>query len=412
MDPRPVLKLAWRDIWRNRRRTLISISAAAFGLTLVILYSSLIQATIGDAKNQLDVAGLGHVEIHAAGYRQRPQASRAFRDPARVASELPVPPGSEVSHRVLARALASSAHGSEGVALQGVDWAAESRVAVYLGDLRAGALPAAGDPQGLLVGERLAQRLKVGVGSKLRLMASRADGEVGANLFRVRGIFHSISPAISQQRVLVSAAAAQELLGAEGTGHQIVIQLEEPARADALAAELGKALGPGYEALSYGQLMPELKAMEAMTGTALLIAAVFVYFLVGLGILNTALMSVLERTREFGVMMAVGTRPRRLVWLVLAESFWIATVSAAAGLALGLFLTWYGSEHAILDMSRRMGEGMDFAGVVVRSVLHTRFSVPLGLKAAAYVYAMALVVGLYPAWRVSRMRPADALRKT
>jgi ABC-type lipoprotein release transport system permease subunit len=412
MDPLPVLKLAWRDLWRNRRRTLISIGAAAFGLTMVILYTSLIEATIGDAKNQMDVAGLGHVEIYATGYRQKPQAAKAFRDPAAVIAGLSLPPGSDVSYRVLARALASSAHGSEGVEVHGVDWAAESHVAAYVDDLRAGALPAAGDPQGILVGEKLAQRLKLGVGSKLRLMASRADGEVGVNLFRVRGVFHSVSPAISQGRVLVSAAAAQELLGVEGAGHQIVIQLDQPAGADALAARLGTALGPGFESLSYGQLLPALKTMESLTGNMLFVAALFVYFLVGLGILNTALMSVLERTREFGVMMAVGTRPRRLVGLVLAESFWIATLGAAVGLALGLWLTWYGTGHAVLDMRRSVGEGMDLGGMTIRSVLHTRFSIPEGLKAATFVYLMALLVGLYPAWRVSRMRPADALRKT
>jgi len=411
MSPIPLLKLAWRSIWRNRRRTLISMSAATFGLFLVIFYSSLMSELIGDAKNQLDTTGLGHVEIYAAGYRQKPQASRAFKDPAQLVRSLSLPPGSEAGYRVLARALASSAHASEGVEVHGVDWAGESHLASYLGDLRAGALPAADDARGILVGEKLAQRLKVSVGSKLRLMASRADGEVSADLFRVRGIFHSISPALSQSRVVVSAATAQELLGTEGAGHQIVVQLSEPAKADALAAEIGRKLGPEYEALSYGQLIPAMRSMEALMDNALTVAAMFVYLLVGLGVLNTALMSVMERTREFGVMMAVGTRPRRLVWQVLAESFWIATVSAVVGLALGLLVTWYGSEHAIIDYSKRLGEGMDLGGITISSVMRTGFSIPDSLKAAAYVYAMALLVGLYPAWRVSKMRPAEALRK-
>lgn len=406
-----LLKLAWRSIWRNRRRTLISMSAAAFGLVLVIFYSSLMAAMVGEAKNQLDTTGMGHVEIYAAGYRQRPQAARAFREPEQVMKALPLPQGSQAGYRVLARALASSAHGSVGVEVHGVDWAGEAHLAEYLGDLRAGAAPAADDARGILVGEKLAQRLKVGVGSKLRLMATRTDGEVGADLFRVRGIFHSISPALSQSRVMVSAAAAQAMLGAEGAGHQIVIQLDDASKADALAAQLGQRLGAEYEVLSYGQLVPAMKAIEKLMDNALTIAALFVYMLVGLGVLNTALMSVMERTREFGVMMAVGTRPRRLVGLVLAESFWIATVSAAVGLAVGLAVTWYGSGHAILDFSQKMGEGMDLGGVAVKSAMRTAFSVPQSFKAAAFVYAMALLVGLYPAWRVTKMRPAEALRR-
>src|SRR6185295_15867532 len=192
-----ILRIAWRSIWRNRRRTLISMSAATFGLVLVIFYSSLMSAMIGDAKNQLDTTGMGHVEVYAAGYRQKPQASKAFRDPAAVLAKLQLPPGAEAGYRVLARALISSAHASEGVEVHGVDWANEEHLASYVSDLRAGAAPAADDAQGILVGEKLAQRLKVGVGSKVRAMASRTDGEVGANLFRVRGIFHSISPALS-----------------------------------------------------------------------------------------------------------------------------------------------------------------------------------------------------------------------
>jgi putative ABC transport system permease protein len=406
-----LLTLAWRSIWRNRRRTLISMSAATFGLVLVIFYSSLMSAMIGDAKNQLDTTGMGHVEIYAAGYRQKPSASRAFHDPAVVLAGLQLPPGSEAGYRVLARSLISSAHASEGVEVHGVDWANEKHLAAYVSDLRAGAVPAADDPRGILVGEKLAQRLKVAVGSKVRVMASRTDGEVGANLFRVRGIFHSISPALSQSRVVVSAAAAQELLGAEGAAHQIVIQLDDPAKADALAAQLGRQLGPDFESLSYGQMIPAMKAIEALMDNALFVAALFVYMLVGLGVLNTALMSVMERTREFGVMMAVGTRPRRLVWQVLAESFWIATLSAALGLALGLAVTWYGSSHTVMDFTKKMGEGMDLGGLTMKSAFRTAFSVAMSFKAAAYVYAMALLVGLYPAWRVTRMRPADALRR-
>jgi ABC-type antimicrobial peptide transport system permease subunit len=210
---------------------------------------------------------------------------------------------------------------------------------------------------------------------------------------------------------VVGAAAAQELLGAAGAAHQIVVQLDDPAKADAVAAQLGKALGPEYESLSYGQLLPSMKAIESLMDNALFIAALFVYMLVGLGVLNTALMSVMERTREFGVMMAVGTRPRRLVWQVLAESFWIATLSAAAGLALGMLITWYGSTHTVMDFTQKMGEGMDMGGMTVKSAFRTAFSAAMSLKAAAYVYAMALLVGLYPAWRVTRMRPADALRR-
>ena len=243
-------------------------------------------------------------------------------------------------------------------------------------------------------------------------MVQRADGELGAELFRVRGIFHSMSPGISRTRVLVDRAAARDLLGVGDVAHQIVIQLDRAADADRVASAIRTRLGPGYVAMSYGELLPQLRKIEDLTGLVVWIAALFIYGLVGLGILNTMLMSVLERTREFGVLRAIGTRPGRVVAQVLGESFWIATVSAAVGLAVGLAITWYGSRHSLIDIGGGTGEGIEYAGAVLRTAVKTRFSPADALVAAALVYVMALATALYPAWRVARMSPAEALHSS
>jgi len=277
-------------------------------------------------------------------------------------------------------------------------------------DLTAGSRPAREDDAGILIGEKLAERLKVKVGSKVRVMAQRADGEIGAELYRVRGIFHSLSPTISERRVLVGEASAQKLVGVGDVAHQIVIQLDRAADADRIAARLGARLGPRYEVLSYGELLPMLRNIERLSDFIMWIAAVFIYSLVGLGILNTVLMSVLERTREFGVLRAIGTRPGRVVAQVLGESFWIATLSGAAGLIAGLALTWYGSRHALLTIGG--GEALEYAGTVMRSGVKTRFAPGAALTAAVLVYVMALVTALYPAWKVAKLPPAKALHSS
>jgi ABC-type lipoprotein release transport system permease subunit len=239
-------------------------------------------------------------------------------------------------------------------------------------------------------------------------MVQRTDGEMGAQLFRVRGIYHSISSGLSRHRVLIPRLAAEELLGAKGA-HQIVIQLDRPADADALAAGWQQQLGPRAEVLTYSQIVPIFKTLETYIDSVITVVSIFVYLLVGLGILNTMLMSVLERTREFGVLQAIGTRPGGVVSVVLAESFWIASISTALGLALGLSLTWYGQSHVMFDMTKAVGESFAIGGMTMSSAFKTRFSLTDGLSAARYVYVMALLVGLYPAWRISRMRPVDAL---
>ena len=406
-----ILKVAWRSIWRTPRRTLISMGAVGVGLILVIFYTGMMGGILGEAKEQMDSTGMGHVEVTAPGWRLHRGAAESLAEPTALLGRLTLPPGSEVGVRVVARGLLSSPRGSEGVELFGADWEREEQLCAWLRDVREGERPAPGDDRGILIGEKLAERLKVKVGAKVRLMGQRVDGELSAQLFRVRGIFRSLSPAISQRRVMASQAAVRELLGVGDVAHLIVVQRERAAEADPLKERLRGELGEGYEVLSYGDLMPMLRQMEQLGDAFVWIAALFIYSLVGLGILNTLLMSVMERRREFGMLRAIGTRPARVVAQVLGESFWIATLSAAAGLVLGLLLTWYGSTHSLMHIGGT-GEGMEYAGAVIEAAIKTRFSPKDALTAAGLVYVMALVVALYPAWKVAKLPPAQALHSS
>jgi ABC-type lipoprotein release transport system permease subunit len=364
---------------------------------------------MGDAKHQLDNGGMGLVEVFARGYRPKREVSATMPGTSLPSTWRP-PLGAELGSRVLARGLATSARGNEAVSVFGVVWQDETRLSAHLRHLSAGTLPAPEDDRGVVVGEQLAERLGLKVGSKLRLMVQRADTEMGADLFRVRGIFHSIAPSIGQRHVYVSQAAARTLLGLADEAHQWVIQLDDPLQAEAVAAELKSTLGERFEVLTWGELLPVLKRMEALTNNVVFALAFFVYLLVGLGVLNTMLMSVLERTREFGVLMALGTRPSRVLKVVLAESFWIATLSAGLGALLGALVTWHFSQSGLQFVGG--GESFQLEGATISTLIKTRFDLADILKASTFVYLMALVVGLYPASRVIRLRPAEALRRT
>lgn len=407
-----LLVMGWRNLWRNRRRTLINMSAACFGLFLVLVYQALIAGMLSEAKGELDSSGMGHVELTAPGYRQRKVLSTHLGEPKELLSRLELPEGAQVGARVLARGLVTSAHGGQGVAVQGVDPADEAKLSSFFGDVRKGEPLQEGDLQGVLIGEKLAERLKLQVGNKVRLMVQRADGEMGADLFRVRGIFHSIAAPISKGQIFITSKAAQELLGLGPVAHQVVIQLPRAEQAGPLAQTLRAKLGPSVEVLTYAELLPVLGLMEKLIDKVLLAIAAFVYLLVGLGILNTMLMSVLERTREFGVMRALGTRPSRVVALVLAEAFWIATLSVTVGLTLGLWLTYVGSERALVDFSQTAGESVEYAGAYLKTAFRMEFSPGAGLRAAALVYVVTLLVGLYPAYLIAKKQPAEALRSS
>jgi ABC-type lipoprotein release transport system permease subunit len=412
-------RMAWRNLWRSPRRTVISMSAIALGLALVVIYGGIARAMIGEAKSQLDDGGAGHVEITAKDWRKSRQQGLVITDGAAVVQQLrssssPLPVGAEVSSRVVVRGLLASPRGTEAVELHGVDFDDERQVASYVRDIREGALPVEGDDVGVVIGDALAARLKVKPGQKLRLMVQRQDGEIGAELLRVRGIFHAGVAAIGRGRVLVDDDVARRALGLEQEGavHQIVIQLPDASQTKPLAAAWKTALQtsmPAVEVMSLYDLAPIFDQLEQLLDSVMAVAALFVYFLVGLGIMNTLLMSVLERTREFGILQAIGTRPRDIVLLVLAESVLTAAIAVVVGLALGLSVTFAGTD-GLMDFSDSMGETIEFSGMSIRAVFVTAFSVTDALKDSVWVFLMAIVVGLYPAWRVVRMSPVDAIR--
>ncbi|MBI5611338.1 MAG: ABC transporter permease, partial [Deltaproteobacteria bacterium] len=358
----------------------------------------------------LDDAALGHVEVAAKGWHARRLLGTNLQNPEELLQKLPLPADAEVSARVVVRALASSAHGAQGVLVHGVDPAAERKIAAYLRDIRQGRELDPTDDRGVVVGEGLAERLSLSVGSKLRLTVQQHDGEVGADVFRVRGIFHSIAPAIGKGHVIMTQSAARKLAALPDVVHQVVVQLGDANQAEAVAAAVVQAAGAGVEAPTWGELLPILKSMDNLIGLVQWLIGLFVNVVVGLGILNTMLMSVLERTHELGVLQALGTRPRGIVALIAAESFWIATLAVALGLGLALPLVAWGEQHVLLDFSQAMGEGMEIGGTSLRMAFHTRLSIGSALQSAALVYAMTLAAGLWPAWRVSRLPPATALR--
>ncbi len=407
-----ILRISWRSLWRTRRRTLLNAGAVGFGLALLLFYSGILTGMMNDAQNDLGNTGMGHIEIYAKDYRSKKDARHLIADPERVARQLAAgaPPESHVGWRVLVQGLASSAWGSRGVRLLGVNPAQEAQLSHYFTTLREGEVLRADDPRGIVIGEGLAQRLKLKVKSKVRVMTQRVDGEMGAEMFRVRGIFRALSPAVGKSQAFVTADAARRLLGVDAGAHQVLAQLPRASLAGPLEKRVEAELGERYEVLSFAELFPALAQFERIISKVELISILAVYLLVGLGILNTMLMSVMERTREFGVMMAVGTRRWRLTALVLGEAFWIGAIGVALGSVAGVGITWACAEYGLLDWSESIGAGMDFAGSTMAMVIRPVLEPLPAVRAALVVWLLTLMVGFYPAWRVSRLCPADAVR--
>lgn len=404
--------LAWRSLWRHTRRTVFCVAASGLGLFFAILYIGLTDGMVKDANDRVDRTGLGHVIVEAAGFGDERDVAKTLAEPARLLQRLEPPAGARVSARVLTPALVATAWGTRGVELLGVDPVAEAGVSEAARTIVAGKALEPDDVQGIVLGRELAKKLKVQPGGKVRLTVQRPDGELGAGLFRVRGLAGGPSATLGGRVAWVTTAAAQQLLGLGDVAHQVVLFLPDGKQADDVAASLRARLGAGVDVRSLGEFLPAWRKMSRLLDVFIYAVIVVLYVLIGLGILNVMLMSVLERTQEFGVMLAIGTRPARVVLQVLFEGVWIACIAVALGLALGLPANALGARYGLMDYRAEFGEVYEMSGVAMSMQLKTVFSVSRALQAAVLVWLLTVVVGVYPAWRVSRLEPSAALRKS
>jgi ABC-type lipoprotein release transport system permease subunit len=363
-----------------------------------------------DATARMDRTGLGHVQIHAPGYRKERDIALTVPEPEALAARRRLPPGAAISSRVIVPGLLGTAHGSRGAQIIGVDPTAEAGVALAIRDVVRGAGLEPDDGRGVLVGYKLADRLHLKVGRKVVVTAQALSGDVATSLLQVRGIFRGASPSVAASTAYVTTDTARRLIGAGDVAHEVVIFLPDSKRADAIAASLRRDAGGDLEVLSLGEFLPMMRDLERMMEGFIWALLVVVYILIGLGVLNTMLMSVMERTREFGVLMAVGTPPKQIVTQVLFEAAWIATIAGCAGLLLGLAVNAYGETHGLLDYSAELGEVYEMGGIAFDAHIHSVFSIPRALQATGFVWVLTILFAVYPAWRVTKLRPADAVR--
>lgn len=402
-------KLAFRNLLRNPRRTLITAFAVAGGLAL---NSVAIHMNAGQYATMLrnGISALaGHVVVQAPGWQQDREADQLVADADAVALALRREwPDAVVTERIWVDGLLTSPRSSAGVAISGVLPDAEAQVAQLDGQVVEGTW-LSGGPQGIVLGAGLAKTLAVGVGDKVVYLGQHGGDEMTSRLFRVEGVFRTGAADIDGFVALAALPAARELVGGGPVAHQVALHLDDPTGSDEALARVEAMALPGVEVLGWRQAIPEIDGIIRVDRTANDVIMGILGTMVAIGVLNTVLMSVMERVREFGVLMAIGMRPSRLAAMVLLEGLLLGLLGVAAGLVLGALLSWplvvYG-----LDITRFTGgETMTTSGVVLDNVMYARFDPPRLAKYAAGGVLFTVLAAAWPAWRVTRFRPVEAL---
>jgi ABC-type lipoprotein release transport system permease subunit len=404
--------MAWRNLWRNRRRTLVTLAAGGLGLMFAQGYTTLAEGVWGQMIDDGVRSGSGHLSLHAPGYLSSREPDLTFPEGGLRQGIGRVPGVAAVLPRLFLPGLAQSARGSRGAAVVGVDPAPEWGVNPFARSLVEGRLPGQSGGREALVGRDLHKSLGLKVGGKLVLMVQGPGGELRSELVRVGGVVATGVREMDAGTVFVGLEFARRLSGREGALHELAVVLRD-ARGleDALAAAREAAAGnSAVEVHPWQEAMPDLFSHFRADFFSLRLIIGFVYLIVGIGIVNTLLMSVLERTREFGVMRALGVPTRFLVGLVLAEGALMGLLAAVGGSLLGTGVTAAMARWGIDLAPLYRTDQVEVSGVVFSTVLRARWA-PGSMVALAVVVALLYLVGaVYPSWRTTRVRPVESLK--
>ncbi len=423
-----LLFIAWRNIWRNPVRSILTISALAGGLIMVILYASLLEGMSRQMVKFATEISTGHLQIHRQAFvdDQDLYATLPWSYMTRIEQDIP---GIHVAPRLYAAGLASTRDTSNGVLIKAVDPEREPQVTLMLDHVRSGQIefgPASPSAEGLprdnvVIGAQLAKNMQIGQGSELVLVTQAADGSIGNALYRVAAVLKPLEPNFDRMGVLMSIKSFQQLMYLEDGFHELAIKLNDPTALETVQVELREELKrlvqqQPLDELSgapvvrnWRELSPTLADMLELSNTFLLIVGFIVVGLASLGMLNTMLMAVHERTHEFGILLALGMKRRWLLLMVLLESFFLALVSALVGSLLGVLIAGYFEEHGI-DFSDSMPDGYDWAGMVFEPVM-TAYLQPYDVVyASVLMILITLLASLMPSWRTVRLKPAEVMR--
>lgn len=401
-------RLAWRNLWRHKRRTWLTASAIAFSAMLLVF---MITIQLGAYDMMIDTTlrvYTGQMQVQYRGYKDKPQMRTVVADAVALAAQLRERTGHDtVAVRAQGFALASSAERSYGVPVIGVQPEYERGVSTlphlvkhgrYLTDSRA---------QELVIGSALARNLKLKLGDELTLLGSGRDGSVAATVLPVAGFFESGNPELDRRLVMMPLATFQETFSMGNDAHLIVVSgpsYEGIPQTKAIVSQViaGRA---GLVVLDWDELVPGIKQLIQTDMVQNWITYIALIVIVTLSIMNTFLMSVLERTREFGIMLALGISPLRLGTMVVLESMLLTLLGLVIGIAIGGGIAvWLHFEGFTFPGMKEI-----YAQFGLPGVIHPKISVASFLLGPSVIFVFTLFAALYPALRIRKLQPVEAI---
>ncbi len=399
-----IVKIAWRNVWRNQRRTLITVAAMSLALTVMILYSGLVRGYMKEMESKLLNLELGDIQIFAPQYKEMPSIYKKIDEHTALLDKLHGQ-GFLATARLLGGGLGASNQNSAGVIFLGLEVENDAKVSQIYQHVIKGKWLDPSRPKEVVVGRRLARNLGLKEGDELMVLSQGADGSMANDIFIIRGILKGISQAADRSGVFMTAAAFRELMVFPRGVHQVIVRRPENLPLNMAKIEVDK-LAPGQDVKTWRQLMPTIASMLANAKSVMMVMSLIVYISIAIVILNAMLMAVFERIRELGVLKALGMKPLSVFLMIFTESFIQVLLAVLLGLTFSLPGVWYLSTAGINleSMSGFSAHGLAWDPIWKAQFNSQTFQAPV----ITLVIIVCLAV-IYPAIKAALIKPVKAI---
>ena len=401
-------KLTWRNLWRNKRRTIITMASVSFAVVLAVLMQSLQKGVFDNLIKNVVSFYSGYLQVHKKGYWDEQVMENSFVLKDSLLSKAGQVAGVQtVVPRIESYALASSGSITKGCMVCGTDPLGEDKLTQLSGKLIKGNYFSA-ESNSVMIGAALAELLGLTVNDTLVLLGQGFQGSLAAGKYPVSGILRFGSPQLNESMVYLPISAAQGFLGAEGMATSLALEITDLNLLESIQQEMAASIGPLYEVMTWKEMMPDIENHIRADSAGFYIWTGILYLIIAFGIFSTLLMMTAERKYEFGMLVAIGMKKIRLGLMLLAETFMITIMGTLFGLLLGLPLVWYFRENPV-RFSGQVAKAYEQFGF--EPIFPTVLDPKIFITQALIVFGLAFLIGLYPVWSAGRIDPVKAMKK-
>lgn len=404
-----ILKLTWRNLWRNKRRTFITMTSISFAVMLAISMQSFQKGIFDNLVQNVVQFYYGYIQIHSKGYWDEKNLDNSFVLNDTIVKKINQVAGvQEVVPRLETFVLASMGNTTKGCMLIGTDFSKETKLTDLKSKLIKGNYILNNESK-VLIAEGLANRLKVSVNDTIVLLGQGFQGTMAAGKYPIKGIVHFGSPALNNDFLYLPLSATQSLLNAENRTTSLALAIDNSANMEQIQNHIIKAvIGKEYEVMNWEEMMPEIANHIKADGRNSYVFTGILYLIIAFGIFGTLLMMMVERQYEFGMLIAIGTQKSVLGLMLFYETILITFFGVLTGIILSFPLVLYFNKNPI-RFAGKIAKAYEVFGF--EAIFPTAINWTIFINQTIIVLSIALLIGLYPLWYISRLNPLKAIKR-